>query len=144
MWSAEVLVPTLLCILLLQLLYIFSLRQRLLIAQRFQKRPSSCPRNNNSVELKEDSKYLASQNSNKQRIAGVAITVFLGSPQWWQNRYSMMVNQMLAALPDNWVVQIYFNPAKKMAVQGTQYMGILRQIEKKKVFLTEVHCTVHE
>jgi len=45
---------------------------------------------------------------------------------------------MISALPDDWVVQIYYNPTKKMAVEGTRYMGIARQIAKKKVFLTEV------
>ena len=50
----------------------------------------------------------------------------------------MMVNQMLAALPSDWAVQIYYNPRKKMAVEATRYPGILRQIEKGNVFLTEV------
>ena len=74
----------------------------------------------------------------ERKIAGVAVTVFMGSPKWWQNRYSMMVNQMLAALPSDWAVQIFYNPRKKMAVEATRYPGILRQIEKGNVFLTEV------
>lgn len=50
----------------------------------------------------------------------------------------MMINQILAALPDGWVVQVFYNPSKKMAVEATKYPGIIRQIEKGKVFLTEV------
>jgi len=66
------------------------------------------------------------------------VTVFLGSPQWWQNRYSMMINQMLSALPDDWAVQIYYNPSKRMAVEATRYPGIVRQMAKGRVFLTEI------
>lgn len=55
---------------------------------------------------------------------GVAVTTFLGSPKWYQNRYSMMVNQMLATLPEDWAVQIFYQPATKMAVEGINYPGL--------------------
>lgn len=55
---------------------------------------------------------------------GVAVTTFLGSPKWYQNRYSMMVNQMLAVLPEDWAVQIFYQPANKMALEGVNYPGL--------------------
>lgn len=66
----------------------------------------------------------ASTSSLSRGFGGVAVTTFLGSPKWYQNRYSMMINQMLATLPEDWAVQIFYQPLNKMAVEGTNYPGI--------------------
>ncbi len=80
---------------------------------------------------------------NHKPFAGVAVTTFLGSPKWYQNRYTMMVrravscqyisiyfhyfvfqiNQMLTALPEDWAVQVFYNPMNKMASEGVSYLG---------------------
>jgi hypothetical protein len=69
---------------------------------------------------------------------GVAVTLFLGSPKWFQDRYSMMVNQVIASIPSDWIVQIFFDPSAAMAVKGTQYAGIQKQVNSGRVVLTEL------
>eukprot|EP01035_Chromulina_nebulosa_P023279 gene23279-30171_t len=39
---------------------------------------------------------------------------------------------------------IFYNPKKKMAVEATRYPGILRQIEKGNVFLTEIPASLQK
>ena len=70
--------------------------------------------------------------------SGVAFTLFLGSPKWFQNRYTMMVNMLHGSLPANWVIQIFYLPNNKMSVEATQYPGIQRQIRKGNVILTPI------
>lgn len=53
----------------------------------------------------------------KSSHVGVAVTVFLGSPRWFQNRYTMMVNNVDSMLPNDWVIQIVYKP-NKMALEG--------------------------
>lgn len=67
---------------------------------------------------------------------GVAVTTFLGAPKWFQNRYTLMVNQVLAMIEDDWIVQIFYDPAVKMAREGIAYPGIQRQILRGRVLLT--------
>lgn len=69
---------------------------------------------------------------------GVAVTLFLGSPKWFQDRYSMMVNQVIASIPSDWIVQIFYDPSVAMAVKGTQYVGIQKQVSSGRVILTEL------
>lgn len=38
--------------------------------------------------------------------AGVAATMMLHSPKWFQRRYTVMVFNILNNLPPNWVVQV--------------------------------------
>jgi hypothetical protein len=73
-----------------------------------------------------------------QKIRGVAITTFLGAPKWFQNRYSMMVGQVLSILPTDWRVQIFYNPKKRMAMQAIAHPGIKRLIAAGKVHLTAI------
>jgi predicted lipase len=68
--------------------------------------------------------------------AGVAITTFLGAPKWFQNRYSMMISQVLAVTPLDWKVQIFYNPKKKMALEGIAHSGIARHVASGRVILT--------
>ena len=73
-----------------------------------------------------------------KNYAGVAVTTFLGAPKWFQNRYSMMVNQVLALVEGDWIVQIVYDPAVKMALEGIAYAGIRRQIARGRVILTPI------
>jgi len=76
--------------------------------------------------------------TSRKEYAGVAVTTFLGAPKWFQNRYSLMVNQVLAMVEDDWVVQIVYDPAVKMALEGIAYPGIKRQIKRGRVILTPI------
>lgn len=71
-------------------------------------------------------------------MKGVAVTLFLGSPRWFQNRYAMMVNLLLGALPNDWVVQIFYHPTNKMSLEAISAPGILKQVHKGNVLLTPI------
>lgn len=75
-----------------------------------------------------------------QEVYGVAVTVFMGSPKWFQNRYSIMINQILVSLSPGWKVQIFYAD-KKMAVEGTQYPGIQKHVNTGRVVLTPLPKT---
>lgn len=90
-----------------------------------------------------DRQTQGSSNSSRALVGGnkydgVAVTLFLGSPKWFQDRYSMMVNQVIASIPSDWIVQIFFDPSTIMAVKGTQYAGIQKQVSSGRVVLTEL------
>ena len=70
--------------------------------------------------------------------AGSAVTVMLGSPNWFQNRFSIMINQIIISLPEDWVVQIFYNPSKKMSLEAVRYPGIQKHIHKGKIKLVEI------
>jgi hypothetical protein len=78
----------------------------------------------------------------KKVYGGVAVTTFLGAPKWFQNRYSLMINQVLAMLDDDWLVQIVYDPSQKMAVEGINYPGVQRQIRRGRVALTPVPASM--
>lgn len=39
---------------------------------------------------------------------GVAATLLLHAPAWFQRRYTMMIQNTVANIPDDWVVQIFY------------------------------------
>jgi hypothetical protein len=69
-------------------------------------------------------------------LDGVAVTIFMGSPKWFQDRYTIMVNQVLTSLPPTWKVQIFYIAGKPMAVEGTRYPGIQKLVRRGRVVLT--------
>lgn len=85
-----------------------------------------------------DSSVSDTSTTKKRVYEGVAITLMLGSPRWFQNRYTMMVNLMAGALPRGWVIQIFYLPGKKMSLEAVSYPGILKQVAKGNVVLTPV------
>ena len=70
------------------------------------------------------------------KLDGVAITLWMGSPKWFQNRYSMMLALMVSYLPPNWKVQIFHHPRKDMVKQALSYEGVRRLIAKGNIILT--------
>jgi hypothetical protein len=69
-------------------------------------------------------------------LEGVAVTLWTGSPRWFQNRYSMMLALVHAYLPPNWKIQIFHHPTKEMALQALAYPGVQRLLQKGAVILT--------
>ena len=55
----------------------------------------------------------------KHEFNGVSVTLLIGSPKWFSRRFSIMINNMLTAVPsDSWGVQIF------VTGQGTSKEGI--------------------
>ncbi len=71
-------------------------------------------------------------------VKGVAFTIFLGSPKWFQNRYSMMINLVHGALPKDWIIQIFYLPKNKMSAEAVSHPGIQKQIKKGNVILVPI------
>lgn len=69
-------------------------------------------------------------------LEGVAITLWLGSPQWFQNRYTMMLALVHAYLPKNWKIQVFYHPEKDMALKAIQFVGVQKLIDKGALILT--------
>jgi hypothetical protein len=44
-----------------------------------------------------------------ENLEGVAVTLMLRAPQWFHCRYTLMLHNILANLPMNWVVQVVVN-----------------------------------
>jgi len=71
-------------------------------------------------------------------IKGVAFTLFLGSPKWFQNRYSVMINLLHGALPKDWIIQIFYLPKNKMSNEAVNHPGIQKQVKKGNVVLVPI------
>ena len=69
-------------------------------------------------------------------IAGVAVTVFLHSPTWFQRRYTMMIYNILFNLPEGWVIQIFGTGQGQSAAGLLINRGLQRLVDKGVVRLT--------
>jgi hypothetical protein len=90
---------------------------------------------NTTIIMKSNS---SSNEYKKEEVQGSAFTIFLGSPKWFQNRYSMMINMLLGSLPKGWIIQIFYLPNNKMSKEAVNHPGILKQIEKGNVELVPI------
>ena len=79
---------------------------------------------------------ITSLKKQSSRIGGVAATIFLGAPKWFQNRYTLMINQVITSIPSDWVVQIFYNDDSHMAREGVNHNGVRKQISNGKIVLT--------
>ncbi len=52
---------------------------------------------------------------------GVAATLLLHAPTWFQRRYTMMIQNTISNIPDDWVVQIFYT------AQGQSKKGFFLQ-----------------
>lgn len=69
-------------------------------------------------------------------LEGVAVTLWLGSPRWFQNRFSMMLALVHAYLPPGWKIQVFHHPSKDMVRQALAYPGVRRMVAAGHVILT--------
>jgi hypothetical protein len=69
---------------------------------------------------------------------GVAVTLMLHTPLWYQRRYTMMIQNTIDNIPDDWVVQIFYTPQGGSLKGLTVNPGIQRFVEKKRVVLTVI------
>ena len=67
---------------------------------------------------------------------GVAATVMLHSPKWFQRRYTNMIQNIVNNLPENWALQIFYIPSGGSLSGLAINPGIGKMISAKKVILT--------
>jgi hypothetical protein len=69
---------------------------------------------------------------------GVAITLMLHTPAWFQRRYTMMVQNAHENIPDDWVIQIFYT-GEGQSLKGLQMnRGIQKLIDIGRVRLTVI------
>ncbi len=73
-------------------------------------------------------------NSLPKVYGGVAATLLLHAPAWFQRRYTMMIQNTIANIPDDWVVQIFYTAAGQSKKGIDLNPGIQRFI-KSGVFM---------
>jgi hypothetical protein len=67
---------------------------------------------------------------------GVATTLFLHSPKWFQRRYLVMVQNMRANIPSSWCVQV-FHTGEGQSKNGVDInKGLKRMIDRGEVKMT--------
>ncbi|RYG61755.1 hypothetical protein EON64_18355, partial [archaeon] len=72
------------------------------------------------------------------RIGGVAMTLLLHSPTWFQRRYTFMIENVASNVPSDWVVQV-FHTNTGQSLKGLQInRGITRLVARGKVVLTAI------
>jgi hypothetical protein len=70
---------------------------------------------------------------------GVAATLMINSPKWFQRRYTFMINNMLANIPETWALQIFYAPVGQSQLGLEINPGILRlNATMDRVILTEI------
>ena len=67
---------------------------------------------------------------------GVAATVLLHSPKWFQRRYSVMVQNIVNNVPLNWAVQVFYIPSGGSLSGITINPGIEKLLNAGKIILT--------
>lgn len=72
------------------------------------------------------------------------LAVMLGSPKWFQNRFAIMTNQVIVSLPEDWVIQIFYVPTKKMSLEAVSYPGIQKHVNKGKIKLVEIPLSMRK
>jgi hypothetical protein len=75
---------------------------------------------------------------NNNKLKGVAVSLLLHQPTWFQLRYTMMIQNINANIPDDWKIQLFY------VNQGTSKsgisinLGLKRFLKSGKLILTEI------
>eukprot|EP01041_Mallomonas_annulata_P006899 gene6899-14007_t len=69
---------------------------------------------------------------------GVAVTVLLHAPKWFQRRYTMMVQNIKSNLPKDWVVQVFYTGEGQSLAGIDLNLGLKKMIANGEVILTKI------
>ena len=53
------------------------------------------------------------------KVGGVAVSLLLEEPKWFQRRYTMMVNNIRANIPPDWKIQLFYAKSG-LSLEGIQ------------------------
>lgn len=76
------------------------------------------------------------------KYAGVAVSLLLHAPKWFQRRYTQMVHNVINNIPTNWAVQIFYTPSGQSQAGIDMNKGLSRLIQQGKVILTAIAPSV--
>lgn len=96
------------------------------------------------VEAKAEEEEEVEQNTTPttKKYRGVAVTMMLHTPTWFQRRYTMMVQNTYDNLPEDWAIQIFYT-GEGQSLKGVDInRGLRRLVDKGKVILTVIPKSV--
>jgi len=75
-----------------------------------------------------------------EKCAGVAITLMLHSPKWFQRRYTVMVQNVMANIPTDWCIQIFYTGRGQSQNGLNINFGLQRLVSKQqhRFFLSRI------
>jgi len=91
-----------------------------------------------TIAVSSSSRELAPVRPTRSKIVGVAVTLLLHAPKWFQRRYSIMVQNALNNVPSNWAVQIFYTPSGQSQLGIDMNKGLVRLIQEGRVLLTAI------
>lgn len=105
-----------------------------------EKHDDSEVESNQLVSSIEKNIHIDQQSSMKRtKYDGVAATLMINSPKWFQRRYTFMINNILANIPQTWALQIFYAPIGQSQLGLDINPGILRlNATLDRVILTEI------
>lgn len=105
-----------------------------------EKHDDSKVESNQLVSSIEKNIHIDQQSSMKRtKYDGVAATLMINSPKWFQRRYTFMINNILANIPQTWALQIFYAPIGQSQLGLDINPGILRlNATLDRVILTEI------
>mmetsp|Transcript_21865 Transcript_21865/g.33237 ORF Transcript_21865/g.33237 Transcript_21865/m.33237 type:complete len:364 (+) Transcript_21865:104-1195(+) len=75
-----------------------------------------------------------------KQYEGVAVTLMLNSPKWFQRRYTTMIQNILNNTPETWAVQIFYVPSGQSQLGLDLNPGISRM--DKRIIMTEIPSNI--
>mmetsp|Transcript_7318 Transcript_7318/g.10464 ORF Transcript_7318/g.10464 Transcript_7318/m.10464 type:complete len:367 (+) Transcript_7318:498-1598(+) len=103
--------------------------------------------NNRSDEaLLADDKSSQTKSETQTKFQGVAATLMINSPKWFQRRYTAMISNILLNIPPTWAVQIFYYPKGQSQFGMDINPGMLRLIRNhhKRIILTPIPQELYE
>lgn len=80
--------------------------------------------------------------SETEELIGVAVTLFLHSPTWFQRRNTIMINNVRDNLPNGWKIQIFWMGYGQSQNAIDINPGLKRLIDSKDIILTRIPDTI--
>lgn len=78
------------------------------------------------------------------KLVGVAVTLFLHSPTWFQRRNTIMINNVRNNLPHGWKIQIFYMGHGQSQNAIDINPGLKKLIDSNEVILTRIPDTILE
>lgn len=88
------------------------------------------------VSLNQTVKYQDWHSLSKPK--GVAVTILLHAPTWFQRRYTMMIQNTHENIPDDWLIQVYYTGFGQSLMGVEINRGIKRLIDSGRVRLVVI------
>lgn len=92
----------------------------------------------NQISIDSCHEVMSKSSLQKSPIRGVAVTMLLHSPTWFQRRYTYMVQNAHNNIPDDWVIQIFYT-GEGQSLHGIDINPWIRSlVDSGRVVLTVI------